>query len=61
MYSDGNNDLLVNLSTYNNTVASPAYGVPWRTDMAIGLSDGELSLIFVNMKEVIRLSASREH
>ena len=61
MYSDGNNDLLVNLSTYNNTVDSTAYGVPWRTDMEIGLRDEELSLIFVNMKEVITLSASREH
>ena len=44
MYSDDNSDLLVNLSTYNLTTAPQSYGVPWRTDMHNGLSDGELSV-----------------
>jgi len=43
MYSDDNNDLLVNLSTYNLSTALQAWGVPWRTDMHNGLSDGELN------------------
>ncbi len=42
MYSDDNNDLLVNLSTYNGSTAQSTYGVPWRTDMRNGLADGEL-------------------
>ena len=42
MYSDDNNDLLVNLSTYNGSATPQTYGVPWRTDMAVGLTDGEL-------------------
>jgi prepilin-type N-terminal cleavage/methylation domain-containing protein len=44
MYSDDNQDLLVNLSTYNKSTASSIYGVPWRTDMANGLGDGELNV-----------------
>jgi len=43
MYSDDNNDLLVNLSTYNLSMTPQSYGVPWRTDMHNGLGDGELS------------------
>jgi len=44
MYSDDNNDLLVNFSTYNSTAALQPQGVPWRTDMAVGLGDGELAV-----------------
>jgi prepilin-type N-terminal cleavage/methylation domain-containing protein len=45
MYSDDNDDLLVNLSTYNTsfTPAIAPEGVPWRTDMFHGLNEGELS------------------
>src|ERR1035441_5093826 len=32
MYSDDNNDLLVNLSTYTGSTAPTVNGVPWRTD-----------------------------
>ena len=42
MYADDNNDLHVNLSTYNGSTAESRYGAPWRTDMHNGLSDGEL-------------------
>lgn len=42
MYADDNNDLLVNFSTYNGSANPSPYGVPWRTDMRNGLSDGEL-------------------
>ena len=44
MYSDENNDLLVNLSTYAGSPAGgpPTQGVPWRTDLYNGLGDGEL-------------------
>jgi len=44
MYSDDNNDLLVNLSTYNLSTTPQSYGTPWRTDMHNGLSDGELNV-----------------
>ena len=43
MYSDDNSDLLCNFSTYNLTTAPSQFGVPWRTDMANGIGDGELS------------------
>jgi prepilin-type N-terminal cleavage/methylation domain-containing protein len=43
MYSDDNNDLVVNLNTYNLTTTLIPQGVPWRTDMHNGLGDGELS------------------
>ena len=43
MYADENNDRLVNFSTYNLSTAPSLNGVPWRTDMANGLGDGELS------------------
>src|ERR1019366_486045 len=46
MYSDDNNDLLVNLSTYNYTTAVESYGVPWRTDIHNGTGDFELSVTF---------------
>jgi len=46
MYSDDCNDLLVNLSTYNGSAAPSQFGVPWRTDMANGLGDGELKVTF---------------
>jgi type II secretory pathway pseudopilin PulG len=36
MYSDDNNELLVNLSTYNGSMTPQPYGVPWRTDMHNG-------------------------
>ena len=38
MYSDDNNDLLVNMNTYGYA-ANPQYGVPWRT----GIKSGELT------------------
>ncbi len=44
MYCDENNDLLVNLSTYNLTTANVLQGIPWRTDLANGLGDGELNV-----------------
>jgi prepilin-type N-terminal cleavage/methylation domain-containing protein len=44
MYSDDNQDSLVNLSTYNGSTAPSVYGVPWRTDMHNGLGDGELNV-----------------
>jgi type II secretory pathway pseudopilin PulG len=44
MYSDDNNDLLVNLSTYTKTTGPTLNGVPWRTDMYNGLNDGELNV-----------------
>ncbi len=44
MYCDDNEDLLVNFSTYNGSTAPSKYGVPWRTDMHNGLSDGELKV-----------------
>jgi prepilin-type N-terminal cleavage/methylation domain-containing protein/prepilin-type processing-associated H-X9-DG protein len=43
MYSDDNGDLLVNLSTYNLSTTPSKYGLPWRTDMFNGLSNGELN------------------
>jgi len=43
MYSDDNNDLLVNLSTYTTSTTPSVHGVPWRTDMYNGLGDGELN------------------
>lgn len=43
MYADDNNDLLVNLSTYNGTPNPMPQGMPWRTDMRNGLGDGELT------------------
>ena len=43
MYSDDNNDLLVNMSTYNLTTTLTSQGVPWRTDIHNGLGDGELN------------------
>jgi competence protein ComGC len=45
MYSDENNDLLVNLNTYlqGGSVTSPgSKGLPWRMDMANGISSGNL-------------------
>src|SRR6185312_15076937 len=42
MYSDDNNDSLVNLSTYNGSAAQTTYGVPWRTDIRNGYYNGEL-------------------
>jgi len=44
MYSDENNDLLVNLSTFNSSTSPQPQGVPWRTDMHNGLLDGELNV-----------------
>jgi prepilin-type N-terminal cleavage/methylation domain-containing protein len=44
MYSDDNQDLLVNLSTFNGSTAISQDGVPWRTEMHRGLSDGELNV-----------------
>jgi prepilin-type N-terminal cleavage/methylation domain-containing protein len=46
MYSDDNNDLLVNLSTYTSGYPPnppSTVGVPWRVDMANGLGTGELN------------------
>jgi prepilin-type N-terminal cleavage/methylation domain-containing protein len=46
MYSDDNNDLLVNFSTYNGSPTPSPNGVPWRTDFHNGLGDGELVVTF---------------
>lgn len=44
MYADDNSGLLVNLSTYiSGYNGGTPDGVPWRTDIAHGLVDGELS------------------
>jgi prepilin-type N-terminal cleavage/methylation domain-containing protein len=42
MYSDDNNDLLVNFNTYGYNT-TPQFGMPWRTDIYNGLGSGELS------------------
>src|ERR1035437_8433008 len=39
MYSDDNNDLLVNFNTYGYNT-TPQFGMPWRTDIYNGLGSG---------------------